>query len=227
MLGGEVPQKKAKGMEMKRLYRPIEIKARAEDDGVFEGYGSVFLVLDHYKDIVQPGAFSRSLEKWKGLGQLPPLLWQHQHDEPIGVYEEMREDEKGLFVRGRLLIDDIAKAREAWALLKAKAISGLSIGYAPVIEEYDRTTKINSLKEIDLWETSLVTFPANPAAVVTDVKTVRDFEEFLRDAGFSRKQACKIASHGFSPDQRDAGEDEEIAAAIRLNIKKLENMRNV
>ena len=153
---------------MKHLHRPLEVK-RVDERGVFEGYGSVFGVEDHYRDVVEPGAFVKSLAKWRARDKFPALLWQHDTDKPIGVYEDMAEDERGLYVRGRLLIEEVALAREAWALIRAGAVNGLSIGYRPVTEERGRDG-INRILEIDLWEVSLVTFPANEAGAVTDVK---------------------------------------------------------
>ena len=204
---------------MKHTTRPLEIKS-FEETGVFEGYGSVFGNADWYGDVVMPGAFANSLAKWRAKGKLPPLLWQHAHDKPIGIYEDVAEDEHGLRVRGRLLVDEVALAREAYALLKAGAVSGLSIGYNTVREEYDQREKVNHLKEVELWETSLVTFPANEDATVSSVKTIRDFERFLRDAGFSRNEAKRIASQGFG-DQRDAGEEASLIAVIKQNINIL------
>ncbi len=204
----------------RQMRRPLAVKTIG-DNGTFEGYGSVFHVEDYYRDVVMPGAFAKSLARWRDKGCLPALLWSHQHDNPIGVYEEMTEDDHGLFVRGRLLLDDIIEARKAYALMKAGAGMGLSIGYRPVVEETDRAANINRLLEIDLWETSLVVFPANEAAVVTSIKTVREFEGFLREAGFSRRDACRIALRGFEG-QGDLADEAAIKALIMNNIKLLE-----
>lgn len=183
-----------------RLVSPIAIKASEQDDGVFEGYGSVFGVLDSYKDVVLPGAFSASLEKHKTAGTLPAMLWQHNPGKPIGVYTEMREDQKGLFVRGRLSLDT-EQGREAYALLKMGALRGLSIGFMPVDSE--RVDGVNRVKEVDLWEVSLVTFAANSAANVESVRSfdtkqinsLSDVEKCLRDeGGFSRSQATAIVA---------------------------------
>lgn len=202
---------------MNRLHRPFEVKS-IDERGVFEGYGSVFGVEDHYREVVTPGAFAKTLAKWRAKGRLPALLWQHDTDKPIGVYERMEEDERGLFVRGRLLVEDVPLAREAWALVRAGAIGGLSIGYATLLAEMDRKRGVLLLKEIDLWETSLVTFPANEEAVVTGIKTIRDFEKFLRDSGFSKREAVRIASNGF--DRRDAGEEPEDLEAVKAALRK-------
>lgn len=207
---------------MYHLHRPLSVKS-IDEQGIFEGYGSVFGVEDHYREVVERGAFAKTLAKWRAKGRMPALLWQHDADKPIGVYEDMAEDEHGLYVRGRLIIDEVPLAREAWALIRAGAIGGLSIGYAVTRAEHDPKRGVLLLKEIDLWETSLVTFPANEAATVTSIKTIRDFEKFLRDSGFSKREAVRIASSGF--DRRDAGDGsdmeaaEAIKAALRHNIQ--------
>jgi HK97 family phage prohead protease len=205
-------------MKIKRLQFAFELKS-LDTDGSFAGYGSVFNNADAYRDVVKPGAFQKTLEEWKTKGALPPILWQHDSRSPIGPYTLMREDSKGLYTEGQLLIKDVQQAREAHALMKANAIRGQSIGYNVPMggEEYDGETNVNNLTEIELWECSIVTFPANTSAVVTDVKnllgagetpTIRQFESFLRDAGgYSRKQAEQISTLGYAKflKQRDAG----------------------
>jgi HK97 family phage prohead protease len=94
---------------------------------VLEGYGAIFGNVDKGGDIVLPGAFEASL----GSGQQIKILWQHDPYQPIGVWDEVKEDEKGLYVKGRILID-VAKGREALALITAGAMDGLSIGYRTV-----------------------------------------------------------------------------------------------
>jgi HK97 family phage prohead protease len=203
---------------MKHLDMPFKIKA-VQDDGTFAGYGSVFGVVDSYKEIVVAGAFSDSLQN-----RQPSLLWQHRSGEPIGIYTGVKEDAVGLHVEGKLALKT-ARGAEAYELLKMGAVSGLSIGFVVREESYDRVTGINTLKKLDLWEVSLVTFPANDAARVTDVKSVDDItnlkeaEAFLREAGgFSKSQALALvarikASHG----RRDSDELAELAAAIKRN----------
>ena len=210
-------------MECKHLSRPFEIKVIA-DDGVFEGYGSVFGVEDWYRDVVVKGAFSRSLADWKLKGALPVLCWQHDAANVIGVYEEMAEDDHGLYLRGRLLKDDIDQARTAYALLKAKAISGLSIGYSVKVDEYDRNTEIRTLKEVDLWEVSLVTFPANEHARVESVKnlkTVTDLERLLREVVGMSKSKARQAVHDIKDSMRQACTFEELAQLVQKNIETL------
>lgn len=190
-------------MRAKHLARPFAIKSVDEKTGEFSGYGSVFDVEDSYGDVVIKGAFANSLEAWKQKGAMPAMLWQHRSGEPLGVWTEMKEDDRGLFVAGRLLVDGVPRAKEAHALLAAGAIRGLSIGYAipPGGIEYDKTADVYLLKQIDLWEVSLVTFPANEDAQVDSVKDAlqspRDFERFLREAGLSRSQAKGVIARGY------------------------------
>lgn len=192
--------------------------------GEFEGHGSVFGVEDSYGDIVAPGAFQKTLEEHRAAGTLPVMLWQHDTAQPIGVYTEMREDSRGLFVKGKLLTET-AKGKEAHAFLKAKAIRGLSIGFMTRGYEWDETSQIRTVTDIDLWEVSLVTFPANRQAGVEAVKnnelaTERDLEKFLRDAGMSKTEAKATIARFRSSilDRRDASEGigKSLGAAERL-----------
>lgn len=218
-------------MELKYLDRPFEVKA-VEDNGVFEGFGSVFGNVDSYKEIVAPGAFSESLAAWKSVGRLPPVLWQHRSGEPVGPHLSMEEQAVGLHVKGHLLVDDVQRAKEARALMKAKAVNGLSIGFVTREDSYDRVSGIRTLKKIDLWEVSIVTFPANPAAQISSVKsaidaieTVRDAEAFLRDAGrLSNAQAAAFISRFKSMSgQRDSDELGDLCAALKRNASLLSN----
>jgi uncharacterized protein len=188
-------------MELKYIDRPFEVKS-VDEEGVFTGYGSVFGVKDSYDDIVAPGAFSESLAAWKASSRLPPVLWQHRTGEPVGPYLEMDEDSIGLKLRGHLLVKDIQRAREARALMATKAVNGLSIGFVTREDSYDRVTGIRTLKKIDLWEVSIVTFPANPAAQVGTIKsaigaikTLADVERHLREQhGCSKAEAVALVS---------------------------------
>lgn len=135
------------------------------DDGYFEGYASVFNIVDHQKELVLPGAFHKSLRD----GQQLKMLWQHDMQMPIGIWESVYEDNYGLYVKGRLLMD-LPKGREAYTLLKGGVIDGLSIGFIPVKSHFDEAKQSRLISEIDLMEISLVTFAANPKARVTCVK---------------------------------------------------------
>lgn len=194
---------------------PLELKFVAQD-GVFEGYASVFGNIDSAGDRIVPGAFAKSLAACRAQDRWPPMLWQHEPKQPVGTWEEMYEDSHGLYVRGRLFIEDIALAREAYALLREKVVSGLSIGYRTKESQRDGQSGARVLREVDLLEVSLVTFPANDMARIRAVKTLfsdgavppaRDVEAFLRDAGFSRKQAKALIAHGYKAlTPRDAAE---------------------
>lgn len=190
----------------KRLDMPFEIKS-VNDSGAFTGYGSVFGVKDTYSDIVVKGAFTKSLNKWRKNGRLPALLWQHKMDEPIGYYTKMVEDDNGLYLEGQLLIEDDPLARRAHAHMRAKSLSGLSIGYALNDYDYDNEKDAFILKEIDLWEVSVVTFPANDEARIFDVKTAlelgrvpspKDMMKVLQNIGLSQSQSESFMLDGYS-----------------------------
>lgn len=214
-------------LSKKRLDIPFEIKS-ISDSGAFTGYGSVFGVKDSYSDIVIKGAFTNSLNKWKEKGRLPALLWQHKMDEPIGYYTKMVEDENGLYLEGQLLIDDDPLAKRAHAHMRAKSLSGLSIGYVLNDYDYDKEKSAFILKDIDLWEVSVVTFPANDEARIDNVKSIfesgdipppKEIERVLRDVGLSRTQAKAFMSEGYSSlKQRDVSNSEENALNILKSI---------
>ena len=176
----------------------LQIKA-AGDDGTVEGYGSVFGVRDNCDDVIAKGAFVQSLKDHKAAGTMPAMLWQHDADKPIGIWTEMVEDEKGLRIKGQLAMETV-KGKEAHTLLKMGALNGLSIGFMSKEWAYDRDTEVRTLTAIDLWEVSLVTFPANQKARVTNVKSAdelqapKDAEKVLRDAGFSKSDATAFVS---------------------------------
>jgi uncharacterized protein len=144
------------------------------DGQVISGYASLFGKSDQGGDIVEAGAYRISLAK----GRRIKMLWQHDPAQPIGVWDEVVEDAKGLWVRGRLLTD-IARAREAASLIAAGAIDGLSIGYRTLRAHKD-ASGARRLSELDLWEVSLVTFPMLPEARVTAKACARDSDDLDR-----------------------------------------------
>ena len=212
-------------MNTKTLDFGFELKSISED-GTFDGYGSVFGVKDSYDEIVAPGAFAESLASHKSSGTMPALLWQHRSGEPIGVYTAMDEDHIGLKVSGKLALKT-TRGAEAYELLKMGAISGLSIGFVTREDAFDRVTGIRTLKKVDLWETSLVTFPANDAARVQGVKGIEELEDlksvesYLRDsAGLTRSQALAVIARVKSLGQSDSdeGEMQKIAKTVKSSI---------
>lgn len=183
-------------------------------DGTFEGYASLFDREDLGRDVVRRGAFRKSLAKRHIRGV--KMLFQHDPKEPIGVWEKLHEDARGLFARGRLM-PEVARAREVLSLMRAGAVDGLSIGFRATNARRDRRTGTRFIHEIDLWEISIVTFPMQTEARVSSVKSrpfvdgvpsVREFERWLtQDAGFTRNEARALARDGFKGlrCRRDAG----------------------
>lgn len=204
----------------------------------FAGYGAVFNNVDSYGDVIAAGAFAETLREAKGSGNWPAMLLQHggglfggtaEDMTPIGIWTAMEEDTHGLKLEGKLA--DTGRGRDLYSLMKMQprsAINGLSIGYT--VKEFTPRTKPEEprrkLTKLHLWEVSPVTFPANPKARVTDVKSAApsEIEKLLRDAGLSRTEAKALMADGFNGLKRlrDAGEDsEDIAALIRRNTNLL------
>lgn len=194
---------------MSVLTKSIELDLKSlKDDGHFSGYGSVFNVVDKGGDIVAPGAFAESLGTWKKNGRSVPVLWQHQTDQPIGVWDDLKEDEHGLLGDASLWLAEAPYARLAHKGMQTKSITGLSIGYRVKDYSVNQDTGVYTLQKLDLVEISVVTNPMNDDARVADVKslmeagrmpTLKEFEEFLREAGgFSKSQAKAIAGNGLT-----------------------------
>ncbi|MEM7505513.1 MAG: HK97 family phage prohead protease [Pseudomonadota bacterium] len=149
------------GLETK--FVAVSDLAEIGTDGRVHGYASIFGEPDQSGDVVMPGAFQRSLSALAGAGRKVKFLWQHDPACPIGVWLDVREDQKGLLVTGEILAQ-VSHGTDALALMAAGAIDGLSIGYRTVKAEANPATGGRNLHEIDLWEVSLVTFPMLPAA---------------------------------------------------------------
>ena len=147
-------------------FAPCDLKS-VEADGTFAGYASLFGEVDLGNDLVMPGAFRESLRA-RGVQGIK-LLFQHDPNEPIGVWLELREDARGLFARGRLM-PEVTRAREVLSLMRAGALDGLSIGFRTMKGRTDPKTGVRRLDQIDLWEISVVTFPMLPEARVSTVK---------------------------------------------------------
>jgi hypothetical protein len=147
----------------------LQVKALG-GNGLFAGYASVFGKTDLQNEIVAPGAFARSLKSWRQQNRLPAMLWMHDPTLPIGLWVSVSEDASGLAVEGRLALRT-QKGAEAYELLKLGALTGLSIGYRVISSRVDAKKKARVLTDVDLFEISLVTFPANEAARVSEVKS--------------------------------------------------------
>lgn len=216
-------------MEHKRIQFDFEVK-ELSDSGTFEGYGAVFGNVDAGGDVIKRGAFKRTLAEHKKKGRLPAMLWQHDPRVPIGKYDLMKEDDRGLYVKGVLALKT-ERGHDAFELMKLGAIDGLSIGYMPKVWEFDEEEAITTLKEVDLWEVSLVTFPMNDEARVSDVKnlfaagqvpTVREAEEFLRESGFSQAQALAMAA-AFGKCVPKSQRDSEIVGVLKQLTEEIRN----
>jgi HK97 family phage prohead protease len=219
-------------MTTKSLDFTFDIKS-SDDEGTFDGYASPFGgPADSYGDVVEPGAYADSLARHRRQGTMPLMLWQHDTNEPIGVWQEFAEDGKGLWGKGKLL-RGVQKADEAYIRLKAGAVRGLSIGFREVEAKPDGA--VRRLKKLDLLEVSIVSFPAAARARVSNVKSeditnlgerwqawarsvrdgeppaIKDFEQLLRDAGVPKSVAVAIASVGYAKSFR--GEPEGGAKA--------------
>lgn len=217
-------------MKMNRKSFAFEMKAAGDESGTFEGYGNVFGVLDSYNEIVAPGAFSASLAATAAAGRTIPVLWQHNMASPIGVYTSVTEDHVGLKVAGQLAVPAVQQANEALALMKMRAITDMSIGYYVRDSSTDETTGIRTLKQVDLVEVSLVTLGACPTAQISavkarveagDIPSLREFEETLRELGYSRSQAEAIASNGYKTFLARESKDDSASQLIELLSRPL------
>ena len=151
------------GAPERKYHRP-DAGLTVTDGHVVAGYASLFGLRDQGGDVVAKGAYAASLKRLGARGERVKMLWQHDPAQPIGVWDEVREDATGLWVKGRILTE-VERGREVAALLAAGAIDGLSIGYRTVKAERDGKGQ-RLLQELELWEVSLVTFPMLPQARV-------------------------------------------------------------
>lgn len=211
---------------------PVEGVKALTETGEFEGYASVFGEVDHGGDVVLAGAFRDSLAA-RPADRIK-MFYMHESDKPIGKWLEIREDGRGLYVKGKILTT-IEKGREVYEMLREGILDGLSIGYRTLDDEFDRAQGVRRLKTVDLREISLVTFPMLESATVSLVKaraseidsidTLSDAEKLLREAAeFSRKDARDFVSRVKRIAQREAEADDDLKrllADIRAANKSL------
>lgn len=199
--------------------------------GYFEGYAAVFGNVDSYEDVILPGAFAKTLREGRKL----KLHWQHNMMKVLGSVLEAREDTNGLFIKGRINLGTHV-GKEAYMLLKAGDIDSMSIGYRTMACKYDGDLRM--LEELDLYEISLVSAPANEMALVTAVKSdeliqnaesVRDIEKLLHNEGFTKAQAKSLISKIKSfvgrddADKQDRRDDANVAEWINL-VDSIQNL---
>lgn len=239
-------------MVMERFLAPLkEVKMAADDSsnvGEFSGYASVWGSVDLGGDMIERGAYTKTLDEWHNKGQLPQLLYYHNDQIIIGDWLEMREDDKGLFVKGRLWVKGdlrIESAVMAYNVLRGTSVKGLSIGYRArdyEIQEQIDGSQIRLLKEIELFEVSIAPYSMEPKAKVHAVKsltdedgqilTKREVEKVLRDAKLSRRQAKAFIGGGYDALVRDEqsvvdvedrddslGKSDVLASLKSLNLK--------
>ena len=165
-----------------------------EDGLEISGYASLFGAVDQGGDVVEAGAYAASLAAVAKAGRSVKMLWQHDPAQPIGVWDEVCEDGRGLWVKGRIL-STVAKGREAAALIEAGAIDGLSIGYRTV-KAGKNTKGQRLLTELELWEVSLVTFPMLPSARVGSKGDFKAVGDALRDMAAAFDAARRDMARG-------------------------------
>lgn len=197
--------------------RAIEIKrADVSAEGTLVGYASTFGgAPDRAGDVIAPGAFSKSIKEYQRIGSTPGLLWAHDMGEPIGKWLILTEDSRGLKVSGKLTMA-LSRAKDAHALLLDDALS-LSIGYRVKADGIDGRNRV--LKEIELFEISLVAVPSNPRAQITAVKNIRgpaDLQRALMELGYSQREAKRIVAGGWSAlSKQEPSELNQAAALLR------------
>lgn len=207
--------------------------------GLFSGYGAIFGNVDSYGDVIEKGAFKDTLRAWEDKGKYPPMLLQHGGgffgggaDDllPVGKWTSMEENSKGLKVEGELFALDTERGKYIYEGLKANVLDGLSIGFKTIKSRNGSkpSDPRRFIEAVDLVELSIVTFPANDKARIGNVKaaehvkTIREFEDFLRDVGgFSNAAAKSIAARGFKAQASDPRDEDGIGEAIAGPFKAL------
>jgi len=215
--------KEAQSTELKTLDLAVEFK-QVSDQGGFEGYASTRSV-DRGGDIVEAGAFKASLEEWTNKSKLPKMLFQHDPNKIVGVWETMQEDDKGLYVKGRVLMD-IPLGKEMHVLMKAGALDSMSIGYQTVEADFEGpNAQIRRITKLNLWEVSLVTFPMQPEAAITQVKRLEtrgEVARILRKEGVPGQFAELVSLYGFDEaKKRVDGRREGDGDALRKSLERL------
>lgn len=166
------------------------------DAGEFSGYAVVWGERNAHNEIVKRGAFTRTLDAHRAAGTKPVMLWSHNPADIIGVWTEIREDDKGLFVRGKL-ITEISAGREAYERLKAGAVNGLSIGFRVPPGGQTRQAGVRILSNIELAEISVVGMPSGGSARITSIRSSgRSSESAAAFIEACRKAKCALAAKG-------------------------------
>lgn len=179
----------------------LEFKVK-EGSRKFTCYGNTKGNVDHAKDKTMDGAYINSIKRHKAAGTMPKMFWNHKSGEPpVGTWLDMTEDSKGLFMEGEFA--NTPRGLEMLELYKSGALDSFSIGYIVLNEKYNHAEGYNELHDIDIKETSCVSFACNEESRLVGIKskldaseipTKRELEKFLHEVGLSRKQSEVIAS---------------------------------
>lgn len=198
----------------------FEVKADSNDSGRIKGYGAYYGNIDRGMDVIKQGAFS-------DINRSVKMLYQHDASKLLGTWDIVTEDEKGLMVEGDINLKTTL-GRDVYELAKSGALSDMSVGFKTQDYEYD-SKSVRHIKKAELFEVSLVSFPMNEKANIlsvksSDIETERDFEHFLKQAGYSNKQAKIITNHGFKAfmekkDDVEVNQSETILKALQ-DLKK-------
>ena len=201
---------------MKQKSFKIDLKSVSEE-GTFEGFASVYGNTDLANEIVEKGAFKRTLDHHDTV----TLLWQHDTKQPIGI-GRIEDSDKGLKIFGELNLDT-QKGKEAHSLLKQRAIKGLSIGYDVVQDNWQKGLRY--LKELKLWEVSVVTFPCNEQAEVNAVKSTTDFDGYKEVKDFNSElegalldEKRWLLEDAFRRALRNTLDDKELDNASKIGV---------
>lgn len=229
-------EKPAAESKLRLNFGLTEVKFAGDDKpkGTFSGYGAVFDNEDFGGDVILKGAFKDTLAEWKAKKKLPKMLWQHGYDDnslPVGIWNSMEEDDKGLAVEGRLIALETDRGKLIHEGMQTGAIDAMSITYVAtdVVYGSKEGEPWRTIRKLDLFEVGPVLFGMNDSALIDEakaaekIKTIRDFESFLRDeGGFSIAAAKAIASGGFkaNPNLRDEGGADD-AAHLQQRAERL------
>ncbi|UAL42853.1 HK97 family phage prohead protease [Shewanella inventionis] len=188
-------------------YREYDLDIKSVDEkGIIVCYANTFNYVDKANDETIQGAFKKTIAEHTAKGTMPKMLFNHNRNEPIGKWISMEEDEYGLKMTGQLILE-VQRAREIYALLKADAINGFSIGYTVKQQQYDRINKITKLLEVELGEVSIVPFPCNDQSILTSIKSILETgaipqpsiieKELISHFGLTKSQALAFMSTGY------------------------------
>jgi hypothetical protein len=210
---------KGRKTEYKRL--KFDLEEYDEEQGIFSGYAAVFGNIDTGGDIIEPGAFTKTIAE--GWERVKILALHNDYELPIGKPLELREDAHGLYIKGK--ISDTTTGRDVKTLLRDRVLNEMSIGYDPVTFDYDSEDGIRHLREVKLWEVSIVTWAMNPEAIVTGYKateTAQRADQMADDIAKDLKEGRKISTVRLKSLREACKTMEGAVKALKAIIKEAE-----